>query len=241
MKKPKVSITTDSGSEFKSVFNRFLEEEGIYHKTALPYRHKQLGNVESLNKQLGRLLNGYMNAKEIETGKVYREWDEVLPVIRTDLNKFRAKDIPNNPYNQPPPNFDLSADPKYKIGDIVYYKLDVPEDALQNKQSTTIFRVGDYRFSRVPKKVVNVLLLPKQPPYRYVLDGMQNVSYSEYELLPAKGEKKTKYKVKEILGSKKINGVKYYLIWRKGYKKKDATYEPEKQLVEDGLITIKNA
>ena len=28
---------------------------------------------------------------------------------------------------------------------------------------------------------------------------------------------------------------KYYLIWWSGYLKKDATWEPEKQLIEDGL------
>lgn len=239
IKKPKVSITTDGGNEFKSVFNKFLEDENIYHKTALPYRHKQLGNVENLNKQLGRLLNGFMNSKEVETGKVYREWDTILPIIRTDLNKHRAKDIPNNPYNQSPPDFNLQENPKFKIGDVVYYKLDYPENALGNKQSTANFRVGDYRFSKIPKKIVNVLLYPKQPTFRYMLKDMPNVSYNEYELKLAKGETQTKYKVKEILGSKKIKGVKHYLIWWKNYKKADATWEPEQQLIEDGLIKVK--
>jgi len=236
IKEPKVSLTTDGGNEFKGVFNKYLEKEHIYHKTALPYRHKQLANVENLNKQLGRLLNGFMNSKEIETGRVYREWDTILPIIRKDLNKLKTKIIKNDPFNQPPPDFDLSANPKYKIGDIVYYKLDFPENALGNKQSTANFRVGDYRFSKVPKKIVNVLLFPKHPAFRYMLEGKPNVSYSEYELKLAKNETHTKYEVKQILGSKIINGVKHYLIWWKNYKKADATWEPEQQLIEDGII-----
>ncbi len=47
--KPEYTLKTDGGKEFKGVFN-----------------------VESLNRQLARLFNGYMNAIEVKTGKVYR-------------------------------------------------------------------------------------------------------------------------------------------------------------------------
>ncbi len=70
IKKPFASIRTDGGSEFKSVFAKWLYNQSIMHKVAEPNRHKQLANVERLNKELGRLFNGYMSAKEIQTGKI---------------------------------------------------------------------------------------------------------------------------------------------------------------------------
>jgi hypothetical protein len=60
LKKPYASIRTDSGSEFQSVFHKYLYDNSILHKVALPNRHKQLANVESLNRTLGRLINGYL-------------------------------------------------------------------------------------------------------------------------------------------------------------------------------------
>ena len=67
--KPKASIRTDAGNEFKGVFDKYLYNNNILHKKAIPARHKQLSNVETLNKQLGLIFNSYMNQKERETGK----------------------------------------------------------------------------------------------------------------------------------------------------------------------------
>ena len=69
LKIPEGSIRTDNGSEFKGDFDKWLVDNQVFHKYGLPNRHKQLANVESLNKQLGRVFNGYMNFKEEETGK----------------------------------------------------------------------------------------------------------------------------------------------------------------------------
>ena len=66
------------------------------------------------------------------------------------------------------------------------------------------------------------------------MDGIPNASFSEFELIPSK-EKETKYKIKEILQRKVIKKIPHYLIWWSGYLKKDATYEPEYKLIEDGL------
>jgi len=152
LKKPKMSLTTDNGTEFKSVFNKYLTDSNINHKFTHPYRHKQIANVESLNKQLGRLFNGYMNAKEKQTGKRYNEWTDIIKVVRDELNKIREKPLPENIFDISPPEFDLTATPKFKEGDVVYYALDYPQDALGNKQDTSKFRMGDHRFSTVPKK-----------------------------------------------------------------------------------------
>ena len=48
--------------------DKYLYDNNIYHKKALPGRHTQQANVESLNRILGRILNNYMSEKELETG-----------------------------------------------------------------------------------------------------------------------------------------------------------------------------
>lgn len=233
--KPEMSITTDGGTEFKSVFNKWLEKEEIHHKTARPYRHKQLANVENLNKQLGRLFNGYMNSKEEKTKKVFKEWTEAIPIIRRELNKIREKELPDDIFDIPPPDIKLEATPKFKVGDIVYLKLETPEDALGKKQSTSNFRVGDYRFDTAPKEIVKVLIFPKSPTFRYMLRDINNASFTESELLLAEDENEAEFEVKKVIGKKKVKNKIYYLIWWRGYSKDQATWESRKKLLEDGI------
>lgn len=235
LKKPKMSLTTDNGTEFKSVFHKYLIDEAINHKQTHPYRHKQIANVESLNKQLGRLFNGYMNAKEKQTGKRYNEWTDIIEIVREDLNKIRIKQLPENIFKIKPPEFDLTANPKFKEGDIVYYALDYPQDALGNKQDTAQFRMGDHRFSTVPKKIIKLLMLPRSPTFRYMLEGIKDTSYGENELMLAKDQVSTKFEVKKVIGKKRVKNKIYYLIWWKGYKKALATWESKAELLEDGL------
>jgi hypothetical protein len=233
--KPEMSLTTDGGSEFKSVFHRWLESEDINHKIARPYRHKQLANVESLNKQLARLFNGYMNSKEHKTKKVFKEWDEAIPVIRRELNKIRKRELPEDIFEIPPPNINLEATPKFKVGDIVYLKLETPEDALGNKQNTNNFRVGDYRFDTTPKEIVKVLIFPKTPTFRYMLRDINNASFTENELILAEDEEEARFEIKKVIGKKKVKNKIYYLIWWKGYSKEQATWESRKKLLDDGI------
>ncbi len=85
----------------------------------MPNRHNQLANVENLNKTLGKLFNGYMNAKEIETGRVHKQWTDVIPIIRTDLNEIRER--PNGDPQYSIFTSPTESIPKYKVVDIVYF------------------------------------------------------------------------------------------------------------------------
>lgn len=234
IKEPYASIRTDDGNEFKGVFQKWLFDESILHKVAISGRHKQLANVENLNKQLGRLLNGYMNSKEEELGHVYKEWDDkkILDTIRRDLNKFRQKPT-DDPHTKQYPIPDV-VDPKYKVGDIVYRISEFPLSALGHKQNSDKFRAGDYRWDVVPRKILKVLSYSGKPATRYVLDFLPNVSYSENELKPAHGAHEVeKFIVKEIIGKQIIKKKVYYLVWWKNYLKKDATLEPKDKLIKD--------
>jgi hypothetical protein len=235
LKLPYYSIQTDGGAEFKSEFSKFLYDKSILHKTAQPYRHKQQSMVENLNKQISRILIGYMNKIEEETDKPYNEWTDILNYIRKSLNKSR-KIEDGDPYTDKYDIPDYSKKQKFKEGDIVFVKTDYPLNALGNKQPTANFRTGDYRFDRkTPRKIVKVIYMSGKVPYRYILEKKPTVSYTEQELMLADKEKESKYIVEKLIGKKKIKGKTFYLVKWKNYKTKEATYEPEDQLIEDGL------
>ena len=235
LKKPYATLGTDGGTEFKGVFHSYLYENSIFHKVGMPYRHKQQGNAENLNRLLGRFLNNYMNKMEEETKKTYTEWTDILPQLITELNLIRKRPDENPfTYNYAQPNFDKK--PKYKIGDLVYYKLDAPLNHLGHREGGK-FRQGDLRYNKFePRKIIRVLFYPKN--IRYMLENMHRVSYTEDELLPANNETGSKYKVRKIIGRKTEQGIIKYLVWWSGYLKKDATWEPKTELIKDGVEVI---
>jgi hypothetical protein len=65
-----------------------------------------------------------------------------------------------------------------------------------------------------------------------MLDAFANVSFTEKQLLPAR-EEEAKFIIKKIIDKKIIKKQVYYLIWWKGYLKKDSTWESKKSLLED--------
>lgn len=238
IKLPKGSIRTDNGAEFKGNFHEYLKDNEIFHSVSMPYRHQQLSMVESLNKQLNRLFNGYMNAIEKKTKKPYKEWTDAVDTVRDELNKIReVKPLYNEKtiFDHKDEPINMSKEPKFKVGDLVHYKLSYPENALGNKQPTANFRVGDYRWSSIPKKIERIFYYSGAIPYRYSLKDMDYVSFPESELMES-DEKEEKFKVKKIIGKKKEKNIIYYLVWWDGYKKDDATWEPKTNLIKDDLL-----
>lgn len=231
---PEASIRVDSGSEFLSVVKDYFYENSILQRRALPYRHKQNATVESLNRALGRLFMTYLTNKSMELGHEYKEWTDILEPVREVLNaeKKHPKDIDIGNDYMPQP-LDLTNEPKYKVGDLVYRRLEKPEDDKGNKYMHQKFRAGDNRFHKETRKIVKVLAYSGQDPWRYILNDLPNVSYAENELLPAK-EKQETYIIENIRDKKKINGKIHYLVKWRGYLVKDATWEPEDKLLEDG-------
>ena len=211
VKKPKYSLKTDGGAEFKNIFDKYLYDNSILHKWIIGHRHISISVVESLNKQLARLFNGYMNTRE-EKGKLYREWDKAVNTIRKDLNELRTKRKPKDPrtykyddvkdYKTIISNETITdkngktktieikknvrINPKFKIGDMVYRALEVPKNALGKNQPTTNFRAGDYTFEKTPRKITQIFTMSGTGPlYRFYLDGVKNASYTERELQKA--------------------------------------------------------
>ena len=240
LKEPEATLRTDNGTEFQGYFHQYLLKRNIFHSVSEPYRHKQIGVVEKLNSQLGDLLNGYMNSMETRTGQVYKEWTDILPTIREELNKIRRgktytkQTIINFKEKEINPT-DLK--PKYKVGDLVHYKLDYPISALGHKQPTADFRKGDLRYSFTSKAIETVYTYPGRIPFRYALENMPNVTFTEAELKPSLTKTK-KYEVEKITNKRKYQGQIQYLIKWKGYPSTESTWEFRKNLIEDGLASM---
>ena len=81
-------------------------------------------------------------------------------------------------------------------------------------------------------KIVKVLNYPRNN--RYVLNTYPNVSYTENELKPLEHQEEY-FNVREIIDKKKIKGKTYYLVWWRRNLKKESTWEPKENLIEDGL------
>ena len=228
---PCCKISTDGGTEFKGIMKKWMYDKSILHKTAQPKRHSQMSMVESLNRQLGRLFNGYMNKKEAETGKRYKEWTDVVKIVRDELNKHRKVTLPKDPVYAAP---DTRQKPKFEVGDVVYRLLDAPKDALGHDQPTENFRVGDVRFDvKNPRKITQVLIYNGKIPYRYVLEGLKSVSFTPDQLRLAKNEQESKYTVERIIAERTRNKKKQFLIKWKGYNMDQSTWEPRENLIED--------
>jgi hypothetical protein len=169
----------------------------------------------------------------METGEQFNEWDEIIDEVRTELNKHRVIKLPKyEDWNIKMFDPVKAGEAKYKIGDMVYYKIQTPKNALNNRINDTKFRQGDYRYDPVPKQIIKVVYMPDMPYYRYILDDRKNVSYSENELLPS-AEIENKYYVEKFLNKKVVNKKTFYLVKWKDYSLKDSTWEEEQELIKD--------
>ena len=72
--------------------------------------------------------------------------------------------------------------PKYKEGDLVNVLLQEPHTMTGKKQSTKQWRMGDLRLEKKKRKVLKVLYYSGPNPYRYLVEGLPNASYTEQEL-----------------------------------------------------------
>jgi hypothetical protein len=230
LNKPFASIRTDGGAEFLKDVTKFLYNENILHKQGLPGRHTQVANVESLNRTLGRLFNGYMNSIENKTGIVYREWTDVIDKVRSGLNKIRKKEPKAIDHIYPIP--DTSKRNKYEANDMVFRRLDQPRNSLNEKLNGDKFREGDMKYDVVPRKIKQVLYYSGKVPYRYLLKGISNVSYAEHELKKADDVEDEVFEVKQVLDRRFFDKEIHYKIWFYDEKKTEAGWYGKSEMIK---------
>ncbi len=198
---PKFYLVSDQGSEWKNVFHRYLWDNNVFHKQTIKGRHSQMAVVDSLIATLGRIFNAYMNKKEEVTGKVYKNWTDIIGLIREKLNDIRRVDIDTlkRENDKNPPLVETTETKivktkkgktivkefkktRYKVGDRVYRLLEVPKNALGKDQNNK-FREGDYRIDKEIKTITEIVYMNGQGEFaRYILEGVPNVSYKASEL-----------------------------------------------------------
>ena len=105
-----------------------------------------MANVESLNRTLGKFIMTYL------TNKGHNDWTELLDKLRTGLNDIRKVRKDENLETYTPKMINLEHDPKYKVNDLVYRRLEKPLDETGQKYHNSKFRQGDMRFELVPRK-----------------------------------------------------------------------------------------
>jgi hypothetical protein len=181
LNKPIGSIRVDMGTEFRGEFKKQMYADDILLRVSMPARHKQNALAENAIKLISFILINYLNVKEIELQKNYRNWIELLPSLRKKLNEIRKiKD--EDPFTKiyKSPVFKLN---KYNIGDLMVHLIHKPVDALGKKQKGENYRVGDYIYSyHKPKQIIKILYYPNN--VRYVMKGLKMVSFPENEILP---------------------------------------------------------
>ena len=182
------TMATDSGNEFKGVYHNFIFNNNIYHKVGRAGRHTQQSNVENLNKTISGLFNSYMTTQERKTGKVYREWTDILSKVRIGLNKLRKKTLDNpfthkyEPFNNINEKSGKIIKPKFSVGEDVYVINQKPKDTFGKNQPTEKFRKGDFYWETEKRTITEVLNFNGPIPYRYIVSGITNASFTPREL-----------------------------------------------------------
>ena len=219
---PKYTVRTDSGKEFEGVVQKYFYDNSILHTSALPGKHTQNANVERLNRELGRLIMGYLNTIENKTGQYSTDWLKIIPIIRKDLNEIRSKkeEIKNIDVKKYIPQVPYNIEPKFKVGDLVHRREYEAINIYNKKDYGAPNRMGDYRYSRLPYRITKILIYPEPVVFRYLLDDPKSnrTSYTEFELLKSK-HKERKYFIHRLDDMDRRGKIKTYRVVFKDDKK----------------------
>lgn len=193
LQKPKKTFSTDPGREFNNnEIKNYLRRENIYHKIARAARHSQQAKIERFNRTLKEYLIQYIEEMEERTGEDFNNWTDILPLLREKLNELT--NIPDqDPYTYPFKKMKLlelkqknKLNPKFNVGDLVHINLEKPYDLRGRRRTTIEYRTGDFHFERNPRRITKVLNFSGYEPYRYMVEGIKDVSFTERQLVKAR-------------------------------------------------------
>lgn len=264
-----IAMQTDAGKEFVGDTTRaYFKTNGIALRVGKPGRSRQQAMVEAHNGQITKLITLRQNEEEIITGEPSREWIADIPLILTLLNEDLGRapisqgDIGDEPVcgkseawkkkgkgskrAEVMPTCDLLPE-----GTKVRAALDKPESLADGKKLIGKFRVGDARWEKQVRTVVQQVLKPGNPPL-YLVSGRKNVGYTRAQLQvvgkdesqpSATSKAQVRFIVNAILDKKTVGAGKkrqkqYLVQWKDptGEFKKagtDTSWEPVSKITED--------
>lgn len=245
-----IFLKVDDGSEFKGNFNNFVKRNGIKLIRGKPGRSRSQALVEYINLVIGKSIMIKQGNDELVDDIENTEWKNDLKPIIEEYNKFitlndtlnkdkgkpsRKEKIYKELKNIPPPPPDM-----LEVGQKVRIPLDKPEN-INNKRLSGKFRVGDRRYEKEPRKIVDVLV---GNPIVYTVEGLEHTVYPREALLivdkPKPKRTIEKYTIEKILKKRKNKGrIEFQVKWV-GYPKSEATWELRKNLIKDVPNMIKN-
>lgn len=248
---PYTFVMSDSGNEFKGVFNTYLEQKKIIHRTERLGRHTQLSPLNSRIALLSKYLNMSMTNVELRTGNVDKEWRKHLKILIGILNKpqYIKAEKPDIPVINPdtPPVKTYRGMKIYDGGECVRVMLDHATNPVDERKMHGAFRKGDLRYSRRIYRIERIILNVGQVPL-YKVIGIDDCVYNEKQLLPATEEEyeeqenkptelgDDEYEVERITGHigdlNNLRKMKFIVRWR-GYEKE--TTEPY-SILENNIV-----
>lgn len=242
LKMPK-RIEVDAGNEFKGPVKQYFNTNKVNVKVAMPGRHRQLAMVERKNQTIGTAIHKRQTAQELITGVQSKEWIEDLPHIIKAINR-KAKPRIKNASDLPVCAGDACN--LLNVGDKVRIQLDNPISATEDeKRLHGRFRSSDIRWSIKIYKINHVALKPNFPPM-YMVEGINNASFTKNQLQIVPGKEKLPnpkkyirgnpdtYKVHKIHAKKKFKNIwKYQVEWYGFPDKKDFTWQKKSELETD--------
>ena len=174
------SLCRQLGDIFNGIMNKKEEETG---KVSKAWTH-------AIDEVRGKL-NNYRRSRGVKLPKdlttyEYPIFDNTIPKIKIKKIKTTTTeggDLKDDEEAHPTEQQKYTQiKPKYKVNDLVNVLLEEPQTILGKKQPTKNFRMGDLRLEKKKRKILKVLYYSGPNPYRYLIDGLPNASYTEREL-----------------------------------------------------------
>ena len=231
---PKI-LSFDNGNEFKANkdLKDYLDKIKVSYFFTKPHRHRQNGQVEIKNKQIGTLIHKTQGYKELISGEENTEWIKDLPKIIELINK-NVKPPITTEESQEILSTKLTAD-ILPIGTEVRIMLDAPKSLVKGNLSGH-WRDSDVRWNVEKQKITNIQFRPNYP-VMYTIDNDKTVSYGVKQLQVVKKNEKAimdesemvvgkTYRIENIIDKKIENRKTYYKVHWKYRPNTQDSWEP---------------
>lgn len=174
----------DSGSEFKSVFKEWCEDNHIILTSLESGKH--IGIIDTKIKMIGNAVIKMQTSQELLTKKEKTGWVEDIHKIIELINKYTTKKGITHevvPYDE---KFDIPdtiyPDEIIPVGTKVRKILFKPKNAI-GKSLIGDFRAADIRFEPEISTITNILFTPDAPVMYLINDSNQPFNRHEFELV----------------------------------------------------------